>query len=288
MDVSNTPKNNDNANPTTATVKSSNASMDPSLKEQIENEIKFPVLLNLSACTLKLGMHRKTCSFCDIAIDMKAGSINPKVYFRRGKSRMLLGSYKNARNDFNQCLYLLNKDCDDDVNGKSEEDKNRKNEISAVHRELQHLNNLIIAAKKNRKRHQKAMQLVLGGGPTRNENAILTNNSNQSDITSQANKECCLGDSNNEFNSSLYDDFQSSSSFQREYSTLRAKKRQCNQDNRIEQPKYNAFIVWYARMIERGLRKVLFWFGDEEAMTRSFNDIDDGISDQRYGKVKHL
>ncbi len=249
-------------------------------KDKIDDEIKLPVLMNLSACTLKLGMHRKTCSFCNMATEIKSGSVNPKVSFRRGRSYMLLGLYKNARNDFNNCLKLLN--------NSNDESDSCKNEIDAVNRELRNLDSLIIAADKNRKRHEKAMKIVLGG-----ETFIETQESSKSD---QANvNDNYVNDK--DLDKGLYSDIHTSKSSQREYSTLRA--RPSKQKALIEATSSTPerplpYVMWYAQMLERGLRRILYWLGDEEAMSRSFEEkegctnISIYSQHQRSSKVKQL
>jgi len=68
-------------------------------------EIKLPILLNLAACTLKMGMHQKTEKFCNFAImEMSCGKTSTKAYFRRGWARMLMGSYRGAREDFDMAM----------------------------------------------------------------------------------------------------------------------------------------------------------------------------------------
>lgn len=250
-------------------------------KEKIDNEIKLPVLMNLSACTLKLGMHRKTCSFCNMAIEIKAGSVNPKVYFRRGRSNMLLGLYKNARNDFNTCLKLLN-DSNDECDS-------CKNEIDAVNRELRNLDNLIIAAEKNRKRHEKAMKIVLGGETSFREMQESSKSEEANVNNDDVNDE--------DLDKGLYSDIHSSKSSKREYSTLRARARKRkpqieNNLTTLERP--ITYVMWYAQMLERGLRRILYWLGDEEAMSRSFEEEEGGTNmsmnsqHQRSSKIKQL
>jgi tetratricopeptide (TPR) repeat protein len=247
--------------------------------------LNIPVLMNLSACTLKLGMHRKTHSFCNMAIEIKAGSVNPKVYYRRGRSYMLLGLYKNARDDLHTCLKLLNDAYDSNDNCDS-----CKSEIDAVNRTLTNLDNLVIAAEKNRKRHEKAMKIVLGG--QRNVTEIQENSgTDETNVNNDVNDKA--------LDKGLYSDIHSSKPSQREYSTLRARKRKPQIEDTpstggSEGHVTNSYVIWYAQMLERGLRRILYWLGDEEAMSRSFEEEERGTSismtlrDQRSSKRKQL
>ena len=250
--------------------------------ERIEIEIKLPVLMNLSACTLKLGMHRKTCTFCNMAIEMKSGSINPKVYFRRGKSHMLLGLYKKAQADFDKSLELL-ESYDEGVI--IDLDK-RKNEVDAVHKELTNLSKLIDAAEKNRKRHEKAMKTVFSDkkrhGRDKESNHVSNaghNSQNTDSGSSLCSVENLLGcsskvDETKQVNG-LYSDIHKTS--KREYSTLRAKRRRRRFAERPSHSIPQTVFLWCIKMLEFGLRKILFWLGDEDAMTRSYLDDEEQV-----------
>lgn len=287
--------------------------------QRIENEIKLPVLMNISACSLKLGMHRKTCSFCNMAIEIKAGSTHPKVYFRRGKSHMLLGLYTRAKFDFEKCLQLLdNNDDDKSMNDKQLLSRNN-NEKDAIQKELTTLYQLMDAAKKNKMRQKEAMQRILGG---KTSISIRNTNDNDEKITKSIkskndddNDDDDYGDgdgsySNNDYNDNnmngLYSDL-SDKTIQREYSTLRARKKriskkkssesihhqlQKQEEERIDSPNY---FIWYLKMVEYSLRKVLHFLGDEDALTRPYYDEDDSMHvadedaqmfDDMEGKVK--
>jgi tetratricopeptide (TPR) repeat protein len=310
-------------------------------RKKIDDEIKLPVLMNLSACTLKLGMHRKTVSFCNMALEMESGCINPKVHFRRGKSHMLMGLYNYARADFHQSLALLeqsndnNDDNKNNDNGKSNDDYDdynderkleRTRQIEAVNKELVHLKKLVESAEKNRKRHKKAMKLVLGGGSGDNNKSSISrissnhsadNNNTICQISPHHNDNDNINhiegstaitvepiefveangnnDQGNHHQGSLYADVNTT----REYSTLRAKPRRKKQrfatrssldkndktmtfaqqgvpssssSSSSSPTATRRYFVWYMKMIEQGLRKTLYWLGDEEAMTRSFDD----------------
>jgi len=286
--------------------------------EKTEHEIKLPVLLNLSACTLKLGMYRKTCSFCDLALEIKAGSNNPKVYFRRGKSRMLLGIYNKARADLQKALDLLDSSCNNDSNTNIVEDVDDAvgREKEAVKKELVKLERLVESAEENRKRQQMAMKRILGGdnGGVAAEiddiddstnttqvvdNDILELESSQDTIsTTRSNHQ---QRNLNALNTTIKDEdrlYKEETTKKREYSTLKAKQRKKPEvtNGRYSYDPNNtqnsdSFYAWYLKMIERGLRKALYWLGDEEAMNRSFDENEEETSNQRssqYMKEKQL
>lgn len=129
-------------------------------KARAEREVQLPVLLNLAACTLRLRMLSKTVEFCDLAASLptRCGDASPKVYFRRGKARALMGEYAAAERDLERASTLL----DDDVDGVKERE--------AVRRELDKLRRLRNTARTNRARQKKAMRSLLGdGGSVRDE-----------------------------------------------------------------------------------------------------------------------
>ena len=122
----------------------------------LDEKIKLPVLLNVSACMLKLGMFQKTEKICNLCLEtVPSSKRDPKVYFRRGRARTWMGLYEDARNDFQNVLNLL-----------SSSDKDL-NEIQNVHRELRKVDQLMDEARKNRARQKKAMHRLLGGETTK-------------------------------------------------------------------------------------------------------------------------
>lgn len=135
-------------------------------RKKIESELQLPVLLNLSLCTLKLGMLNKTQQFCNLALDIPCGRKNPKVYFRRGKARMLMGLYHDSRLDFDLALQILSNEANDILNtnfSSSNIENERYKEKEAVLKELRKLDTLEKSAKINSNRQKKAMKSLLGG-----------------------------------------------------------------------------------------------------------------------------
>ena len=125
----------------------------PHWEERAEKQIKLPVLLNLSACTLKLGMYKKTCAFCDMALELQHG-LSPKVLFRRGKARISMGMYKDARGDLLSSLTLLD-----------EKEQNDETLLMkrVINKEVTRLQSAENSAEINRARQEQAMKLMLGG-----------------------------------------------------------------------------------------------------------------------------
>ena len=125
---------------------------------QIEEEIKLPVLLNLSLCALKLGMPTKAEKFCNYAMEMEAGKSSVKANFRRGRARMLLGHYVSAELDLAKALELndeiiaTSKECDNKEEAQSERE--------VILREMNKLNRLVAQAEKNKAAQKKAMKSV--------------------------------------------------------------------------------------------------------------------------------
>jgi len=126
-------------------------------RKKVEDEIQLPVLLNLSLCTLKLSLLSKTEEFCNLALNIPSARTNPKVYFRRGKARMLMGHYHGARIDLDLALQIL---MDNEANIRQDVAKREK---EAVLRELKKLDGLEKSAKVNSKKQKRAMKVLLGG-----------------------------------------------------------------------------------------------------------------------------
>ena len=167
-------------------------------KEEIEREIQLPVLLNLSLCTLNLGLLSKTEDFCNFALDLPCGigKINPKVFFRRGKARMLMGNYHGSQNDLEYALKLLELDhsCD---NIKEKE---------ALQKALQKLQRLKKSAKINCQNQKKAMKYILGGVNKAQKRAIKNNQ----DVATTMKRNDILNERNtsNEDSGRLYHDME--------------------------------------------------------------------------------
>lgn len=261
--------------------------------QRTDTEIKLPILMNLSACTLKLGMHRKTCSFCDMALEINVvGSnnyTNPKIYFRRGKSYMLLGMHDKAERDYNKCLEILNGMKANSYENTMIRKETCDGEIEAVKKEMETLEKLKDAAEKNRIRHKKAMKMMLGGGGGGGDDKSMSKNHHyiiERDDTSKSNygiqDEFCQEKASTEI--PLYNEDENNTT-KREFSTLRARRKkkkpiQKKANHETNQKKMVAngntspstYFIWYMQKIEFGLRKILFWLGDEEAMTRTFDE----------------
>jgi tetratricopeptide (TPR) repeat protein len=124
--------------------------------EQIEEEIKLPVLLNLALCALKLGMLSKAEKFCNYVLEMESGKRSTKANFRRGRTRMLMGHYVSAELDLVRALELndeiaTTKDCDL---------KEVQSEREVIVREMEKLDRLVTQAEKNKEVQKKAMERV--------------------------------------------------------------------------------------------------------------------------------
>jgi hypothetical protein len=122
-------------------------------RRAVEKEVQLPVLLNLAACAMKLGRYRKVEEFCNIALqDLKltqCGHDNVKVWYRRGRARMFLGTYKEAKQDLQKALELAT----------------TATESKPIQKDLQKLSTLVQAGKSNERNYQKAMQKMFQGGP---------------------------------------------------------------------------------------------------------------------------
>jgi tetratricopeptide (TPR) repeat protein len=70
--------------------------------EDSEARVQLPILLNLSACALNLGLITKAINFCDSALEIKSGigRRSPKVWRRKGKALMRKGEYGKARESY--------------------------------------------------------------------------------------------------------------------------------------------------------------------------------------------
>lgn len=134
------------------------------------------------------------------------------------------------------------------------------------------------------------MKMVLGGDTTidsskkshdkkKNSNPVLNKESNsspsQNTNSGSSSVEDLLDhpskvDETNQMDG-LYSDIHNGR--KREYSTLRAKRRQrVTENDAPPQSISKTYFLWYIQMLEHGLRIFLFWLGDEDAMTRSYLD----------------
>ena len=215
----------------------------------VEKEVKLPVLLNLSQCTFKLSMHKKTCTFCDLVLEMECGKTEPKVYFRRGRANNSMGMYDDARRDLDMSLKLL---------GKQEKSEEVIKMEHSVKKEMIKLDTMIESAEKNRARQEKAMKRMLGGKSTDNPTQENTESRDEPNKTKGEEE-------------SLYTDV----GRKREYSTLRAPRRTIQQQNEPNPLHRNRAFVCCMKAAERGLRKILYLLGDEDAMSKSYDSEDD-------------
>lgn len=258
-----------------------------------DEEIKLPILLNLSLCTLKMGMYQKTEQFCNFVImEMPCGRTSTKAYFRRGRARMLMGSYRGAKEDFDIALELLSESIkggsDDDAN--TDDIKEREAEFRAVKNEMVKLSRLTKAGQKNRAKCERAMKKILGGGDvdineskgvicSSVEEATIQNEFNDTAVTSKPVVKNNPVEDSALYSTRLYEDVARC----RTYSTLRAKSTKKREDQHIPGGE-RSFVLWYILMMERSLRKILYWFGDKDAMTRSFEELEEEFSKTTYEK----
>lgn len=240
---------------------------DEEWEDTVEKLVKLPVLLNLSACSLKLGMFKKTCQFCNFGIELKCGKSSAKLYFRRGKAKISLTEYDEARIDLNKCLTLLQEEeenMDKEVDSKMMETMN--NMKRSVDKELKRLDNMISISKRNHEKQAKAMKKVLGGDRSKNEN----NHTIRRDVEE---------DEDNTDEIPLY----SERNGLREFSRLRAPPRNyfsSSLEKKEENVSRSSAFVCCIRAVEHVLRKMLYLLGDEEAMTKNFDDDDDDGDDE--------
>ena len=258
-------------------------------QDSIERDIQLPVLLNLALCALKLGMLRKAESFCNFALQTTLGADCPKAYFRRGRARMLMGSYEDARVDLEGARDLLLLRLDKDANAYADAAA-QEAELKAVKKELQKLERLEITARKHEKEQRKAMKKLWDDNTDNNSKRHDTGaNDGQSDestlaldadaniaVSSSASaaKSESQTDANVQSEGGLYSDVRE----RRQFSTLRAKKKvevevpgqplsdlleEGGEDGDDDELSLT-FFQWYLSLFERCLRKTLHILGDEE------------------------
>mmetsp|Transcript_59744 Transcript_59744/g.88619 ORF Transcript_59744/g.88619 Transcript_59744/m.88619 type:complete len:524 (-) Transcript_59744:190-1761(-) len=164
-------------------------------------EIKLPVLLNLSLCAIQLKMGKKAEQFCNFALESLPTDCQKKIektemenskdddvyvdditfaskaYFRRAKARIIMGKYISAKSDLELSLEMM-QTLQSSINVNVENNDKRgsnvtvQKEIDAVKNELRKLNALQRAAVQNKRKHEKAVRVVLGG-----ETATVTSKS---------------------------------------------------------------------------------------------------------------
>jgi tetratricopeptide (TPR) repeat protein len=268
---------------------SDGASSDGVFSEDIEREIQLPVLLNLALCALKLGTLRKAESFCNFALQTSLGADCPKAYFRRGRARMLMGSYDDARSDLQRAVDLLqNVNADDGVDKCANDNTAREAELKAVRKELQKLERLEFAARKHEKVQKKNMKRLWD--TAKSSNAVEANGTTPDQSISSSAVDAVISESSSvkaeksegqsnarstvESKKGLYSDVQE----RRQFSTLRAKKRieasveEEDDDVDVVSP---SFFQWYLSLLERCLRKALHILGDEEGASMEFPTPED-------------
>ena len=267
--------------------------------DKSQRELLLPVLLNLSLCTLKLGMFKKTERFCNFAIEASCGKENAKVYFRRGKARMLMGSYKDANDDLQNSLRLVTEEMkmiDQQSPSSSSRKVNLSKEKESIIKEINKLKSLRKEAELNLKRQKKAMRRILGGekiarveSNDKKINGHTTTNDNETPFDNTRNR---IPKQNDDGTASLYKNTQN----RRPYSTLTApdRREQIIFDTwfRNKDPLHQknntiavSFIRSFLSVFENCLRSTLYFLGDEDAMTRSFDDELDERNEQRKLKT---
>lgn len=269
--------------------------------DKSQRELLLPVLLNLSLCTLKLGMFKKTERFCDFAIEAPCGRENAKVYFRRGKARMLMGSYNDAKDDLQNSLRLVTEEISmidpQSPSSSSSRKVTLSKEKESIIREIKKLKKLTKEAELNSKRQRNAMRRILGGEKSarfeskdQELKVRMATNKNEIPIDNTLNR--IPKDDDDDDTSLLYKNTQS----RRPYSTLTAPDLEeqaifdtwfRNKDP-LHQTNNNiavSFIRSFLSVFENCLRTTLYFLGDEDAMTRSFDDELDGGNEQRKIKI---
>lgn len=124
-------------------------------RENLEREVQLPVLLNLAACALKLSQYNKVEQFCNIALnDLSSSQENAKLWYRRGKARMLTGQYDGAAADFDMAQKQLAT-----ANGTAAEQ-------AVIQRDLSKLAILKQRAKINHVKYKDAMKSIFQHGNT--------------------------------------------------------------------------------------------------------------------------
>lgn len=247
-------------------------------KERTEREIKLPVLLNMSACSLKLGMWKKTEIFCSFALDIPCARDNPKVYFRRGRALMFIGSYEKARVDLEYALKLLmelDSSSSPSISYSNCIIYNFRKEQMFLRKEMKRLELLSTAAKLSSTRNKNAMELFLGGKisnktPTLSvheeathdvtvKNGITFNTQGPYDLDSPVHAKESVG---------LYQDRRQ----QRPYSTLTVDDSYFDYE-KLDYGLPKQCFHYYLRIVKKKMRHALYWPGDEKTFNESSQEI---------------
>lgn len=237
-------------------------------EQQVEQQVKLPVLLNLSACTLSLGMFKKTCAFCDLALDLRIGNTSQKLYFRRGRARMGLGLYCEAKEDLIVSMDILQRQESEKADSNGVDKKEICKMKLSVEKELLRLEVLVVSAEKNREKQTRAMQRILGGGKVKTDVNLKVGS-----FMETSHNGINANDKSRNSTSACEERLYSTIVSQREYSTLRAPSytNAIGAVGATHRKGGNSVFVWYIKILERSLRKILYWLGDEEAMTKKFD-----------------
>jgi len=231
-----------------------NGNLSSEYKERIDREVKLPVLLNLSACTLKLGMIKKTEQFCNIALQIPLALENPKVYFRRGRAHMLTGSYHKAREDFEKTLALMSLES---LPSGASKIYCLKKEQEKVRKEIEKTFVLEKSAKLNYENNKAAMKRALGGGRNVSQNQV-TSIKNECYGTEYINKNVEEESNKHSINKKgIYDDIGK----QRLYSTLTDDSDDDSDDNSYDEINTSSkvrFFRWYILLFSRVLSRKNF------------------------------
>jgi len=248
----------------------------------IDRKIRIPVLLNLSLCALKEGKNAKAEKFCTFALEVPAGQSNAKVFFRRGRARMLNGHYRGAREDLRKSLDLIDTTAEEHLS--REDAKLYEREKEAVLKEMEKLDTLELEAEQNLSRQKKAMRKALGGQTQVEEelssfpaDTITTMPTSESSSGKQglvgsvagSAKEPLLASKGNSGECIQHHGLYLDRRKHRAFSTLRAKpKRSFNSDKidgRSEEDSLQqmSYLQWYLSAFERCLRRTLELLGEE-------------------------
>eukprot|EP00550_Attheya_septentrionalis_P004873 CAMPEP_0198298016 /NCGR_PEP_ID=MMETSP1449-20131203/39304_1 /TAXON_ID=420275 /ORGANISM="Attheya septentrionalis, Strain CCMP2084" /LENGTH=444 /DNA_ID=CAMNT_0043999167 /DNA_START=237 /DNA_END=1571 /DNA_ORIENTATION=- len=258
-------------------------SSETSIATTAEKEIQLPVLLNLSLCALKLGMLKKAEAFTNFALELPSGAHDPKVYFRRGKARMRMGCYKEARADMEHALQLLSDESssspNDDTNNTAETTSLQNNcseQEEAVRKDLRKLTLLEKEAQRNRKRHETAMKVALGGNKS-NKGISLSERVVEPSVgashcldstdgigNAATSVDTLRGSENHAISQSSHDDdgLYRDVRQRRLYSTLTADRSPPHEEDEIIIPP--SYFQMYLSMVVRVLEKTLEYLGDGE------------------------
>ena len=247
------------------------------------------VLNNLAQTAMQLTWYRKAQDFCRLALEEVYNNSNDavvdmaaipaerqvqiaKLYFKRGKASRFKGEYEAARNDLTQALSVLaamNVDDDSDNHVQQVIESSRK----AIRKELQAVQVAAQEGRKNKLRHQKAMQKVLGGGQRKDKESSSTTTSTTANSTRRSSNSVTFANKDTLI-APLYDDMPRCR--QRAYSTLRAPTTPIHNnddyyydddvdddDDLANVPMGLRYWYYYIRMVGRVAETLLEWIGDD-------------------------